>query len=162
MMLDHGLRNMISRAKVQLAQVDGRTLCQVQVLDEDTHDLVEMLLPPGYVAVPLPGSDALELQIAGQASHKVLLGGDNTADAVANLNPGECGISRGGQMILVRLAGTRVISPLFQWGTVETTLRRLVHEEFQAVFNGHTHDVSGSVTEIPNQQMPDTCLTGGS
>jgi hypothetical protein len=158
----HAMRNLVARAKVAGSVISGRTLVQSTVLDEDTHDLVELLHSFGYVANPLPGGDVIEIQIAGQASHKILLGGDNTADTIVNLQPGESGLSRGGQLVLIRLAGVRVVSPLFQWGLSEAALNRMITEKFKALYNEHTHNVGGSVSTIPNQQMDDSYLTGGS
>ncbi len=151
----------VARARVTLSKVAGRTLVQISGLDEDTHDLIELLLPPGYVASPVAGSDCLEVHVLRGGSHKVALGGDNTADAVANLQPGECGLSRGGQLILLRLTGVNVVTPMFQWGLTEAAMRRLIHEEALVAFNGHTHNIDGSVTLPPNQQWPDSYLTGG-
>jgi hypothetical protein len=156
------LQNVVARAIVQLSKVSGRTLLQIEGLDENTHDLVELLQPFGWVASPVQGSDCLEIGVLASGSHKVAIGGDNTADSVANLQPGECGISRAGQLVLVRLTGTRVVSPLFQWGLSEAALKRMITEQFQALYNAHTHPVEGSVTGAPAVPMPDSCLTGGS
>ena len=156
------IRNMILRAKVGTAIVAGRTIVQLGGLDEDTHERVELLLPPGYVANPVVGSDILELQIAGFASHKVALGGDNTADSLVDLQPGESGLANGarGQQIVLRVTGTELVGALLQWGPTRDAMRRLVQEEFVALFNAHTHNVSGGITEAPNQQMTAAHLTG--
>ncbi len=155
---------MILRAKIATAVIAGRTIVQVSALDEDTHDSVELLLPPGYVAMPVSGSDVLELQIAGLASHKVAIGGDNTADSLTDLQAGECGLSNAatGQQLMLRVTGTELVSALLKWGPTRSALKRLVQEEFMALYNAHTHDVSGSVTQVPNQLMTAAHLTGGS
>lgn len=45
-------------------------------------------------------------------------------------------------------------------GNLGGTLHKLVTDVFKSLFNGHTHPVSGSTTQAPNQQMDDSHLTG--
>ena len=157
--LKASLQAMVLRAKVATSVISGRTLAQANALDDDTHDLVELLHPFGYVANPIAGADVVEVQIAGQASHKVLLGGDHTSDTIA-LKPGECGISRNGQLVVVRLTGVNIATPLLRWGMTEATLDRLVTEKFMALFNTHTHPTPSGQSSPPSQQMSATHLTG--
>lgn len=151
---------LITRIKIANSAVHGRTLVQYQGLDEDERDQVELLLPPGYVARPVQGADAVELQIGAYASHKVALGGDATADALADIQPGEFGLSNGGrgQQIVLRITGLELIGALLQWGPTRSAVKRLVQEEFVALFNSHTHGGGAP----PDQQMSATHLTGGS
>ena len=150
---------MISRVKIVQSAFSGRTLVQVQGLDEDTHDQVELLLPPGIVAQPVPGGDALELHIGGAAGHKVIICGDNTADAQQDLAPGDQGIARTTQRILFRNGHIEITTPLLQWNTAAGgALERLVQEQFVMLFNTHTHAHGAP----PDQQMNHTHLTGGS
>lgn len=44
-------------------------------------------------------------------------------------------------------------------GNLGNTLNTLVNQLFEAVYNGHTHPVSGSVTSAPTQKMTSTHLT---
>jgi phage gp45-like len=149
---------LVIRGKVQSGTVNGRTLLQVTGLAEDVFNNIEHVMPYGIVGVPVEGSDIVLLQIGAFASHQVAIAGDNTADAVSDLQPGEGGLSLGGQMILLKIGRTEIVSPLLQWGTLETALKRLVQEAFVQLFNTHTHD-GGSP---PDQQMNATHLTGGS
>ncbi len=155
------LQSMVLRAKVATSVISGRTLIQANALDDDTHDLVELLHPFGWVANPVAGADVVEVQIAGQASHKVLLGGDHTSDTIP-LKRGECGISRGGQLVVVRVTGVNIVTPLMQWGMSEAALNRLVTEKFEALFNAHTHPTPSGQSSPPSQQMTSAHLTGGS
>ena len=164
------LQNMLQRVKIVQSTAPvagGRVLLQHSGLDEDARDQVEALHPFGWAAAPIGGADAIEMQIGGIASHKVVIGGDHTADAVTDLLPGEAGLSRGGQQAIARTSGYEIITPLLRWGFNRSGLKRLVQEEFMALFNEHTHKYvpgSGSVTDSqpPTQQMNATHLTGGS
>ena len=161
---DPAIACMILRGKVQTSAIEGRTLNQSTVLDEDVRDLVELLHPFGYWAVPVQGADVLELQIGGYASHKVQLGGDLTSDVPTDGQPGECGFSRAGQQFSLRLTGTESISPLLQWGMSRAELKRLVQEEFVALFNAHVHSGVQSGTGDsgpPTTPMTAAHLTGG-
>jgi hypothetical protein len=157
--------NIMQRVKIAGAIIAGRTLVQYTGLDEDVRDQVELLHPYGWVAMPTPGSDAIEFQVGANGSHKVVLGGDNTANTLADLLAGEAGGSAGGQQIMMRATGIELVSALLKWGPARTALKRLVQEEFVALFNGHTH--SGVATGDGNTGAPTTLmtaahLTGGS
>jgi hypothetical protein len=157
------IRSIVVRGKVALSKVSGRTLLQVTALDDDVHDQGELVLPPGYVALPKAGADVLELQISGQASHKVYIAGDHTDDAVVDLKTGEYGISSTGQSVILRVSGTELVSALLKWGPTRDALKRLITEAFEPVYNMHTHnDPQGGVSAVPNQQMTAAHLTGGS
>jgi phage gp45-like len=157
------LEALVVRGKVISAVVSGRTLLQVSGLDKDVFNDVELLLPPGYVAVPAPKSDITILQVGAFGSHKIIIGGDSMLDAVANLQPGECGLSRAGQLILLKIGRSEIVSPLLQWGLTEQGLVRLITETATTVFNMHTHNLpGGGATDGPNQQMGPDNLTGGS
>jgi hypothetical protein len=157
------ITGMVLRAKVVAAKILGRTLVQAKVLDEDSRDNVELLHPFGYVANPTEGSDTIELQIGGYASHKVQLGGDNVANALADLQPGEAGLSTLGQQIIIRVGGEELVTALLKWGPSRDALKRLIHEDFMAIYNEHTHnDPQGGVSNPPNQPMTAAHLTGGS
>ena len=114
------LKSLISRGKVTDTRVGPRTLLQISGLDGVTQQVVEILLPPGYSARPLPGSDVLLMQVLGQADHVVALGGDMTGNAITDLKPGEFGLSDGTQRVVFRVGQfielnsptkVRVVSP---------------------------------------------------
>lgn len=50
-------------------------------------------------------------------------------------------------------ASARVTAPSISLGATGQTLLAFVTSAFQALFNGHTHNETGSVTGVPNQQM---------
>jgi phage gp45-like len=167
MNLWHRLCGVVTRGKFQTSSVQGRTIVQVQGLDQEEFGAVELLLPPGYVARPLPTdtADPLILEIAGQSGHKVAIGGDDTADSVGDLQPGECGLSRASQTILLRLNGVfvdttftvQIAAPELKWSSaLGGDLLRLVNETMMQLFNTHTH-AGGSP---PDQQMTSDQLTG--
>jgi phage gp45-like len=155
------LESLVYRGKVIAAVVKGRTLLQVTGLDQDTYNNVELLLPPGYVALPAAMSDIVIMQVGAFGSHKFCIAGDNTADAVTNLQSGDTGFSRGGltgQVFLLKNGYMEAVTPKLVWGPTEQALKRLVQEEFVALFNAHTHGEG----PVPDQQMNATHLTGGS
>ncbi|MDD2794357.1 phage baseplate assembly protein [Acidocella sp.] len=102
--------SLITRGKVVLARMAARALLQVTGLDGETFANVELLLPPGYVANPT-GGDVVLLQTNGLRSHVVALGGDSTADTVADLQPGEIGLSRNGKTVLLRVGSVTIVDP---------------------------------------------------
>jgi phage gp45-like len=102
----------ITRGKVAGAKMAARTLLQVTGLDGEVFGNIELLLPPGYVANPLPASDVLLAEANGVRGHTVALAGDNTGDTVPGLQPGEAGLSRGGRSVLLRLAATHITDPV--------------------------------------------------
>lgn len=107
------LRSTVTRGKVTAAVVGPRTLLQVAILDNETNQSVELLLPPGYSARPLPGADVLPLQVLGSRDHLVALGGDSAGqDAIADLAPGEFGLRHPatGAQIVFRNTGTHEIT----------------------------------------------------
>lgn len=127
---------LFTRGKVTGAAVAGRTILSASGLEGEQKNGVELLLPPGYVALPLAGADVILCQV-GTRDHQVALGGDSTGDAVAGLAPGECGLSMGEKYVLVRLTGVQ----LFAQGE---TLRKIVTDAFEAVYNGHSHAGPGA------------------
>lgn len=114
--MSDGIHNRIaaqtSRGKVLSSAVGARIMLTVTGLDGETFQSVELLLPPGMVARPPAGADVVLQQINGQRDHKVALFGDHTADAVADLKPGEVGFSRNGQTVLLRTDGIEIVTSL--------------------------------------------------
>lgn len=101
----------ITRGKVKISQIAGRTILQVTGLDNEVFANIELLLPFGVVASPTQGSDVLLMQVNGQRSHVVALGSDNLADAQPDLQPGEMGLRVGSRMVILRLDHTLVQDP---------------------------------------------------
>jgi phage gp45-like len=113
--VDDHLHNRIdaqtSRGKVTGGAVATRSMLSLTGLDGEEFQSVELLLPPGMVALPPIGADVVIQQINGSRDHKVALAGDHPVDAVA-LQPGEVGFSRAGQTVILRLSGIEIITPL--------------------------------------------------
>lgn len=90
----HGtLTSMVTRGKVALATVGQRIMLQMTGMSNETLSGVELLHPFGYSALPPAGADLVMLQVLGQRGHIVALGGDALGGAIADLGPGECGLS---------------------------------------------------------------------
>lgn len=96
------VKSQVTRAKVVRAAIGGRTFLQITGMDGEIQNTVELLLPPGYSANPVVGSDVLKMQVMGTADHVVCLGGDNWGNAIQDLGPGEFGLSDGQQMVIFR------------------------------------------------------------
>jgi phage gp45-like len=107
------LQGMICRGKVTNTRVGPRTLLQITGVDGQTQQVVELLLPPGYSARPIAGSDVLLAQVLGQADHVVALGGDNAGSTISDLAPGEFGLTNGTQRIIVRGGFIEIDSPTY-------------------------------------------------
>ncbi|MGI4851899.1 MAG: phage baseplate assembly protein domain-containing protein [Janthinobacterium lividum] len=122
------------RGKVAGSAIATRTMLTITGLDNETFQSVELLLPYGMVARPAPGADILIQQINGQRDHKVALAGDHTEDAVSDLQPGEVGLSRNGQTVLLRSTGIEIVTNL----AVTITATNSVTINAPAVYLGGT------------------------
>ncbi len=106
------VRGLVTRAQVTQAAISGRTLVQSEALGE-TLNAIELLLPPGYSAVPDAGADVVLFTVLGARDHVVALGGDTAnADQIAGLAPGEFGLRnpRGNCQAIFRNSGTIELS----------------------------------------------------
>jgi phage gp45-like len=117
------IKSAITRGKVANTRVGPRTFLQITGLDGVVQQTVELLLPPGYSARPVVGADLVLLQVMGSGDHVVALGGDMAGNAIADLAPGEFGLSDGTQMIIFRVGNmiqiksptkVRIESPLLE------------------------------------------------
>lgn len=131
----------VTRGKVKLSTISGRTILQVTGLDNEVFANIELLLPFGIVASPTADSDVLLMQVNNQRSHVVALGSDNLADAQTDLQPGEMGMRVGNRMVLLRLDHTLVQdpnkivlqAPELYWSPDGTAMHRLATDT-------HTHN----------------------
>lgn len=154
MSLPSAIASMITRGKVVSARLAARTLLQVTGLDNETFGNVELLLPPGYVALPVAESDVLLLQANGVRDHRVALAGDAIADRLGDLQPGEIGLARNGRRVILRVdhieisdpAEIRLIAPSLTWSPDGSTFYRLATETHDHVDpqGGNTSAVTGS------------------
>jgi phage gp45-like len=153
------ISSMITRGKVIAARMAARTLLQITGLDQETFSNVELLLPPGYVANPAAGGDVIILQANGVRDHRLAIAGDYTADAIADLQPGEIGLSRGGRTVILRQNWTeiidpleiRLVAPLLHWSPDGKNFYRLatethVHTDPQGGSTAPPTDSSGAIT----------------
>jgi phage gp45-like len=140
MSLNGAISSMITRGKIVAARIAVRTLVQVSGLDNEDFSNVELLLPPGYVALPTAGSDIILLQANGIRDHRLAIAGDSTDDVVTDLAPGEIGLSRNGRRVILRTGYTeivdpveiRLVAPLLHWSPDGATFYTLATSQ-------HTH-----------------------
>jgi phage gp45-like len=145
MSLPASISSLITRGKVLAARMSVRTLVQISGLDQEEFSNVELLLPPGYVALPIEGSDVILLQANGVRDHRVALAGDTTADAVPDLAPGEIGLSRNGRRVILRTGYTeivdpveiRLVAPLLHWSPDGDTFYTLATAQHMHVDSMH-------------------------
>ena len=57
---------------------------------------------------------------------------------------------------VVAATSATVTAPIINMGATGQTLKALVTDAFNAVYNGHTHNENGTVTSAPNQQISAT------
>lgn len=148
------LRNLLVRGKVTSAAVGPRTLLQITGFDNDTFGNVELLLPPGYVALPAAGADVLLMNVSAVRDHKVAVGGDTVGQTISSLAAGEFGLRGTGIQLVMRSTGQ------IQLQADGETLRQLVTDQFTALFNAHTHPTPSGTSSPPNQMMTSAQLTG--
>lgn len=123
------------------------------------HDLSD-----GF-AIPGPFSQATK--ISGWSMSAVQLR-SNDGQAVIELNPtthdvninvaGNTSITAKNAAVTASQAAT-VTAPAISLGAAGQSLLGFVTSAFMALFNGHTHPVSGSSTSAPNQQMTNSHIT---
>lgn len=101
----------VSLGKVAGSKIGPHTLLQIQGLDGVVQQTVVLLLPPGYSANPLPGSDLALLEVLGSSDHVLALGGGLAGTAIPTLAPGEFGLSNGTQTIVMKLTEVLITSP---------------------------------------------------
>ena len=111
--LASAVRSLVTRAQVTGATVGPRTLLQITGLQGEVKSTVELLLPPGYSARPAAGADVTVLQVLGSRDHLVAVGGDAVGAVIADLAPGEFGITNGSQLIVVRSDHVQIVSPSY-------------------------------------------------
>ena len=146
---------MITRGKVALAMLFGRTVVQATGFDGETFGRIELLMPPFYTAMPLAGADIIFLQTNGVRGHLVALGGDNLADKVADLQPGEGGLAHNGKQVLLRLSQIAIVDPQkivlqapeLYWSPDGVTMHKLATD-------AHTH--GGVSTGVGDTEVPGT------
>lgn len=154
--VDFTIRNQITRGKVVQTVVGGRTFIQITGMEGVVQQVIELLLPPGYSANPVSQSDILLLQVMGSGDHVVALGGDMLGNAIADLAPGEFGLSNGTQKVIFRTDHIELVSPTYILAT--TPQLRVTGEIIQGYGTGdtttlgtHTHRPgTGGNTGTPN------------
>lgn len=169
--LGSALRSLVTRGRVQSATVGARTLMQISGLAGETASQVELLLPPGMTANIARGNDVVVLQVGGSRDHLVALGGDTVGSKVSGLASGEIAFSVGETQIIWRVTGKlEVKAPVevdITAPTVKITGNLLVTGDItdqsvtqsatlaglRETYGEHTHNVSGSITAAPNQQI---------
>jgi phage gp45-like len=175
--LSSAMRSMLTGGKVMAARMGPRTLLQVTGLDGEVAQVIELLLPHGYSARPVAGSDVALLQMLGSRDQLVAIGGDLVGNAIADLAPGEFGLSDGTQTIVVRNGFLEMNTPTYvkitaaRYVDMETPQLRVSGDiidnyetntqtvaQSRATYNGHDHDIinvqpggSTIVTQVPNQ-----------
>ncbi len=154
--LASAIRSAVTRGKVTQSRVGPRTLLQITGLDGVVQQTVELLLPPGYSARPIAGSDIALLQVLGSADHIIALGGDTAGNAIQDLAPGEFGLTDGTQSIVIRTGYIQLISPTkirVESPLLECTGEIVANCDTASVTLGtHTHAVTTApgTTAAPN------------
>ena len=169
--------NTVTRGKVTGTQEGSlRPFLNMDSREGETFQRVALQMPFGMSANPTAGSDVIVLTVGGMRDHKVGLFADNTANRIHGLKPGEFGLSdaAGNRVVFredkIEITGKTkdlIVKVLdgkkihLEAAHVELqadgeTLRRLVTEQFKALFNEHKH--SGGA--VPDVLMTDAHLTG--
>lgn len=95
-----------------------------------------------------------EIDIVTPSNWQANIGGSTTINVTGSA------IVNAGQNVAVTAGGTASITaPSISLGASAQSLLSLVTSAFMSLFNGHTHNETGSVTQVPNQQMTSSHLT---
>ena len=111
-------------------------MLQITGVDGVSQNTIVLLLPPGYSARPLKGSDLALLQVMNSGDHVVALGGALAGHVIADLDLGEFGLTDGTQMVVFRTDHLELTSP---------TKIRCVTPRFEVTGEVVSHCDTGSV-----------------
>lgn len=167
------IRTIASKAIVNL--IDDSTkmqLIQVDILRDETISKVERVQQYGFSSVPLSGAQAVLLSINGNKEHSVAIAVDDTRYRITGGEEGEINIydQDGNNIKLTKSSGVFINAPnekvvINASGDIEvgnTSLKKLVNEEFATVFNNHTHNYTPPLHPGPAPVptlMPNSSLT---
>lgn len=150
------IRTMASKAIVNL--IDDTTkiqLLQCDILKDETLSKVERVQQYGFTSVPLKDSQAVLLSINGNKEHSIAIAVDSAQYRITGGEEGEVNVydHDGNYVKLSKSNGIEVNAPnekvvIKAGGDIEignSSLKKLVNEEFQDMFNNHVHNYVGFV-----------------
>lgn len=141
------ITNVDDSQKIQLVQID--------LGNDEKIDTVERVQNFGLTSFPVSGSQAVVLFLAGEREHPIVIvtdDGDNRPTLVA----GEAAVYNAYSDIVKLENGTIKIG--------RTTFKKLIKEEFQAMFNSHVHNISVAGTpaaQLGTSSSPTKLAVGG-
>jgi len=149
-------------------QIGDQVLVVFEHGDFSSGVIVARIFSVAQQAPAVPSGEIWALHQTG-AFIKLVTDGDIDVSTPGNLNATVAGnmtanvtgnASTTAQNASVTASGTAsVTAPTINLGATGQTLLQFVTSAFTSLFNGHTHNETGSVTLAPNQQMGSSHLT---
>lgn len=125
---------MIGKAVITAAKDnEAIQLVQIDMGNDEKIDSVERIQNFGFTSFPVSGSEAVVICIAGDREHPIVIATDS-GEHRPKLNSGESVMySSGGMRVKVK-------NDSIELGV--TSLKKLVNDSFQSMFNNHVHNIS--------------------
>jgi len=145
------IRMMVSRSVVSL--IDDSTamqILQLRLMKDETKDGVERVQNYGFTSHPLKDSEAVVVFVNGNRDHGLVVAVDDTRYRLKGLPEGGVAMydNDGNYVKLTKNDGIAIEAPnqkvtVKASGDIEignTGLKKLVNEQFQAMYNNHVHN----------------------
>jgi len=150
------IRMIVSRAIVSLID-DSKNMqiVQLNLMKDETKDGVERVQNYGFTSHPKPDAQAVVLFVSGNRDHGLVVALDDSRYRLKDLPEGGVAVYDfdGNYIKLTEANGIEIEAPnqkvtIKASGDIEignNSLKKLVNEEFQDLFNNHVHNYVGFV-----------------
>lgn len=150
-----------------------RQFINMQALNTELKDNVQRVQQYGTTSNPLPGAEIVFVCIGGNRDHPIVISTDDPRYRLNNLQPGEVAVYQAnGDSIILKNGNNVIINT--QTLTVNATTKVQMNTpilectgdiidqaatnaktlaNMRTVYDGHTHNVTSSVSDAPNQGM---------
>jgi len=162
---------MIGRALITaISDESERQVVQLSLLKDEIKEDVERLQQYGFSSVPVEGAEALVAFIGGNKDHAVVISADNPSTRKKGLKAGDsCLYHKDGHYILltdgdkIQVIGENIEVTGSNIKLGEANFKKLVNEEFQALFENHIHLIktAGSPAAQTGVSSSPASVTGG-
>jgi len=165
------IRMSICRAIVSL--VDDSTamqIVQLTLMKDETKSKVERVQNYGFTSNPLSDSECIALFINGNRDHGIAIAIDDSRYRLKNLPEGGVAIydNDGNYCKLTKDNGIEINTPnkdvkIKAFSKIElgnTSLKKLINEEFASIFNSHVHNFTAAPSGSFSTSTPLNMITG--
>jgi len=150
---------LISKAVIKsVSDVAGQLqIVQIDLGNDGLISEVERVQNFGFSSHPANGAQAVVACISGNREHPIVIAIDDGEYRPAVSEGDSVMYNKNGTKITLQGNKVSVDGDTIELGTFD--LRKLVTEQFKAVYNGHTHVAPSGTTGVPSSLMTDSELT---